>query len=434
MATMACMILIGAILQKSLKHHNQMTRSRRLLAGRHDLLRPKHSKLKLNRTYLYSQPRQNMCFFSGYMEREGMPKLHSVFSDPVSKNVVFIGTRFLAQNWTKEKFVSHFETGESILCDPIVEDYLSFGYLSQFNVVLTCQLPSSLVGKANFSLTLQRISNVKRFQRYAYNDIMVCSSGSSKFKRFMLTACTMIRNMDDFVPEWITFHRYVGVQHFFLYDNESPENSTLRHTVREEIAEGVVTVIPWTHAAVGQKTYLEVQIAHENDCVWRNRYRSKWMLKIDVDEFVQPMNASKRFITDYLEGSLFDRVGAVRLQNWFFGRRDNMSIQSGDSVVERNTWRPSYPTAQNSGRDKNILQPMNIHYFKIHAVKIGAPAVSLSPHLELRLVHYRLDNPRIRRFDFPDFDTRDLSMVKMMAEAKKLYGRGRLSNATHPVG
>lgn len=374
--------------------------------------------------YHYPFPRSDMCFFSRFLEAEGMPKLYSAFADPVSHNVVFIGTRFLADNWTRETFVAHFENGQRRLCDRIVEDFFSFGYISQFNIVLTCPLPQFLHKRLNFSLNLQRISNVKKYRRYAYDNLTICQSGASNFQRYLLSACTMVRNMDHYLPEWIAFHRYVGVQHFFLYDNEPEETSHLRKTVRREIAEGVVTVIPWTHIALGQKTYLEVQIAHENDCLWRNRYRTKWMIKIDVDEFVQPMNTSKRKITDYLEGPYFETMGAARLQNWFFGRHDfdKSAGTTNNSIIERNTWRPSYPSPQNCGRDKNIIQPKYVHYFKIHAIKVGGEAISLNPHDELRLVHYRQDNSRVRHFDLPPFTTQDVSMVKLIVKARKVFG------------
>ncbi|XP_063959670.1 uncharacterized protein LOC129266779 [Lytechinus pictus] len=377
--------------------------------------------------YQYSSPRSNMCFFSSFLEEEGMPKLHSAFADPVSHNVVFIGTRLLEDNWTRETFVTHFESGERRLCDPIVEDYFSFGYISQFNIVLTCPLPPSLHHSLKLTLSLQRMSNVKKYRRYAYDNLTICQSGSSNFQRYHLSACTMVRNMDHYLPEWIAIHRYVGVQHFFLYDNEPEETSKLRQTVRREIAEGVVTVIPWTHIALGQKTYLEVQIAHENDCLWRNRYRTKWMIKIDVDEFVQPMNESKRKITDYLEGPNFETMGAARLQNWFFGRHsaDNSAMATNGSIIERNIWRPSYPSPQNCGRDKNIIQPKHVHYFKIHAIKVGGEAISLNPYSELRLVHYRQDNSRVRHFDLPPFTHQDYSMVKLIREARKAQGDNR---------
>ena len=425
--TVALMLSLISIAVKKHFISRELRRSRAAVDWEQELIltQRKNSKYSISTNknfYLYSVPREGMCFFSRFLEGEGMPKLYSAFADPLSHNVVFIGTRLLAENWTSETLVAQFENGETVLCDPIVEDYFSLGYISQFNIVLTCALPKSFHQREIFSLTLQRTSNVKKYSRFAYDNVTVCSSGGSRFRRYSLAACTMLRNMDHFLPEWITFHRYVGVQHFFLYDNEPEETSTLRHTLRKEIIQGVVTVIPWTHKAEGQKTYLEVQIAHENDCMWRNRYRAKWMMKIDVDEFVQPMNKSRPRIIDYLQEPRFDRIGAARLQNWFFGRSFNSTSPTNGSIVERNVRRAEYPTPENSGRDKNIVQPKYAHYFKIHAIKVGAETISLNPYRELRLVHYRQDNHRVRYFDFPPLKTQDLSMLRLIGKARNSTG------------
>ena len=39
-----------------------------------------------------------------------------------------------------------------------------------------------------------------------------------------LAACTIYRDDADYLPEWIEFHRLVGVERFFLYDNGSTDD------------------------------------------------------------------------------------------------------------------------------------------------------------------------------------------------------------------
>ena len=33
--------------------------------------------------------------------------------------------------------------------------------------------------------------------------------------------CAIAKNEDHYIEEWLCFHRAVGVQHFFIYDNDS---------------------------------------------------------------------------------------------------------------------------------------------------------------------------------------------------------------------
>ncbi|XP_071508624.1 beta-1,4-galactosyltransferase galt-1-like [Diadema antillarum] len=371
-------------------------------------------------SYLYSSPRANMCFFQEKLTRRGMPTLHSVFADPISHNVVINGVRLQNTDWRGDDFVCQFENSERVASDPVVHDDRSFGYKPQYLIVITCPIPRRLYDRTNFTMSLYRKVGGTFSNEFSYQDITVCLSGSEQRQRRFLTMCTMLKDADEFIGDWLDFHLHVGVDHVFIYDNQLEELSKLRTTVAEYIDRGVVTVIPWAHTPTSCKIYLEVQIAHENDCLWRNRHTSKWMLKIDVDEYVQPMNASKPFIGDYLRDPLYDRVGAVRLQNWFFGRPNLSEPQGGKSLVQRNPWRAREPTEPNASHDKNILRPINVHYFKIHAMKLGGTAVTIDPWTELRMVHYRGDNPRRRNFRLPKFNVLDTSMVDMMDKIAKL--------------
>ena len=39
-----------------------------------------------------------------------------------------------------------------------------------------------------------------------------------------LAICAIFRDEAPFLDEWIAFHRLMGVEHFFLYDNGSVDN------------------------------------------------------------------------------------------------------------------------------------------------------------------------------------------------------------------
>ena len=38
---------------------------------------------------------------------------------------------------------------------------------------------------------------------------------------FFLAAVVMIRGEDDYILEWIEFHKMMGVEHFFVYHNDN---------------------------------------------------------------------------------------------------------------------------------------------------------------------------------------------------------------------
>ena len=395
------------------------------------ILRRKHSRMFNIRyhkdLYLHSTPPGDACFLRDKLDKPRMPTIHSVFAEAASASVVFVGVKWLVQKWHREKFFCVFDNGVVRVNDPIVDDCRSFGYLTQYIFIMTCPLPDQyLHQRSNFTLTLRMdTDSVYEDYLYAYENVTVCRPGVWPVKRYRLAMCTMVRDMDRFLLEWLQYHIYVGVDHVYIYDNlygDETANNTLTETMAPYINAGYVTVIPWPHEPTPGKTYLEVQIAHENDCVWRHKHNVDWMIKVDVDEFVQPMDPYKPRIPDYLSDPWLRNISSVRLDNWFFGRPpfkpNTTRAYNKSSIFERNQYRPRRPMPQNIGRDKNILQLKNVHFFKIHGVKLGGPSKSADPYHELRVVHYRMDNPRYRSFDLPDFNTKDRSMVHLWKNAK----------------
>ena len=364
-----------------------------------------------NSSYFRSWPADDTCFFKDKLSGGNMPDIHSVFADPILGYVVFIGLKFLPDPWDKLNYFLDYENGESVECDDILKDRRNIGFMPQYMLVITCPLSDSVRTKKQFQGTLRSSENK------THENITICTSGVSVEKRQFLSMCTMVRNVDSFIPDWLDFHRYLGVEHVYIYDNEEAHVTTLPTTLKEYIADGYVTVIPWHHSTSPMKTYLEVQIAHENDCIWRHKYDVEWMIKIDVDEYIQPMDPKRPLLTDYLKDPSYKRLSAIRMSNWFFGHPKSIRPK-GPTIIHRNMWRSKEPTMQNTGHDKNILRPINVHYFKIHNVKMGSDTISADPYDELRLVHYRGDNPRSLHFELPQFTERDSSMLSLQMKAQ----------------
>ena len=61
--------------------------------------------------------------------------------------------------------------------------------------------------------------------------------------KYNLAVCAIFKDCAPFLKEWIEYHRMLGVEHFYLYDNSSTDHpeTVLAHYVSEE----VVTVFDW---------------------------------------------------------------------------------------------------------------------------------------------------------------------------------------------
>lgn len=97
--------------------------------------------------------------------------------------------------------------------------------------------------------------------------------------RHYLAVAAIFRDEARYLAEWIAFHRSVGVEHFFLYDNSSRDDSA--GVLGRWLAEGVVTVTGWDvpYRPRGQGS----AYAH---CLGTFGHRARWLAFIDIDEFL----------------------------------------------------------------------------------------------------------------------------------------------------
>ena len=81
-----------------------------------------------------------------------------------------------------------------------------------------------------------------------------------------------------YLKEWLDYHLLAGVDHFYLYDNESPDNQA-------EVAK------PYVEAGLVDYFLLpgkKMQMVAYNDALNRFKFHCRYMSFIDGDEFVYP--------------------------------------------------------------------------------------------------------------------------------------------------
>jgi glycosyltransferase involved in cell wall biosynthesis len=95
----------------------------------------------------------------------------------------------------------------------------------------------------------------------------------------------IMKNEAPYIKEWIEYHIYSGVEKFYLYDNESTDNT--KEVLKEYIQKGIVEYIYYP----GRGT--KIQINAYADAVRRCRNKIKWLAVIDIDEFIVPVSKQK---------------------------------------------------------------------------------------------------------------------------------------------
>lgn len=150
--------------------------------------------------------------------------------------------------------------------------------------------------------------------------------------RHHIAVCAIIYNEAPYLLEWVAFHLAVGVEHFFIYDNDSDDGTS--ELLDSLAASGCVTRIPWSTAASRVLDPMHgPQITAYRDFI-RFRDRCTWAAFIDADEFIVPL----------ADGSLpkllarFPEAEAVCV-NWrIFGSAGEQEM-TDRLVLERFPWR-----------------------------------------------------------------------------------------------
>jgi hypothetical protein len=91
-----------------------------------------------------------------------------------------------------------------------------------------------------------------------------------------LSIAAIYRNEAPYLREWIEFHRLVGVEKFFLYNNESTDDHM--EVLRPYIDEGIVVWEDFPGFPPQLRCYQHAIESHRDD--------SRWLAFIDIDEFL----------------------------------------------------------------------------------------------------------------------------------------------------
>jgi hypothetical protein len=209
-----------------------------------------------------------------------------------------------------------------------------------------------------------------------------------------LSVCGIYWNEAPYLREWIEFHRLVGIEHFFLYNNRSTDNH--REVLAPFIAEGLVEVRDWD--------VFPGQLQAYDDCLARHRHDSRWIAFIDCDEFLfSPLGRPVPVIVGE-----FEDVPAIGVHWCTFGDSGHV-VKPPGLVIENYLMRSQQK--RRSWAVKSIVNPMRTvraglhpHYFEYddgsvavnenHEPMTGGPQEFL-PHIHtrpsferLRLNHY----------------------------------------------
>lgn len=119
---------------------------------------------------------------------------------------------------------------------------------------------------------------------------------------------SFMKNTSAQVKEWLEYHLLAGVDHFYIYDNDSLDE--LEKTLKPYIDAGIVTYIFYSG---GNK-----KVAAYNDAVKNFKFECRYMAFLDVEEFLNPrQNQSVVEIADEIFGEN-SNIGGIELNSFSY--------------------------------------------------------------------------------------------------------------------
>jgi hypothetical protein len=136
-------------------------------------------------------------------------------------------------------------------------------------------------------------------------------------EKYTLSVCSIFKNEAKFLKEWIEYHRLIGVDHFYLYNVASKDQSI--KVLQPYIKKGIVSLINWYDLPSHEKSHatwaLALQIpAYEHAVKYKAAKDTKWLVFLEIDEFLVPQQADK--ISDLLKN--YEEYPGIILKSDYF--------------------------------------------------------------------------------------------------------------------
>ena len=144
-----------------------------------------------------------------------------------------------------------------------------------------------------------------------------------KDKKYYISICAIFKNEGHNLKEWIEYHKLIGIDHIYLYNNFSDDNYL--EVIIPYIEDGFVTLTDWP--------YKHSQMEAYKDCLSKHRSETFWLTFIDLDEFICPKY--KYNIKEWIQR--FEGYPAVSIYWQMFGTCGKMKPDYSKLVIEQYT-------------------------------------------------------------------------------------------------
>lgn len=202
---------------------------------------------------------------------------------------------------------------------------------------------------------------------------------SKKSFKYKISLCLIFKDEAPYLKEWLEYHLLIGIDHFYLYNNNSEDS--FKEVLKPYIEKGVVSLIDFPEKYAQVKAY--------QDCYKKTKDETEWLGYIDADEYINLIKYNS--IKDLLDDVSF--YPSLYL-NWrMFGTSGHINENAKQLTIERYTQAWEHLSSTGKGFINNNY-PSHLVSVHFHTTKLyGLPVLGVMANKSfMRTTHFIYSN------------------------------------------
>lgn len=217
---------------------------------------------------------------------------------------------------------------------------------------------------------------------------------SKEHYQYRLAIASMFKNEAHWLKEWLEYHILLGVQHFYLYNNDSTDNYL--EVLEPYINTGIVELIqwkskwptPWIDPGDEAPRFCGYQLSAFNLSIKLALHKVQWLGILDIDEYLVPENG-KQSLYHLLDEAELENIGSLQFPWKCYGSSYLWDIPKNFLMTELLMLRAEKPLVPNTHAIKSLHRPETVSFCEVHIARLwpGFRAENVS---HIRINHYQL--------------------------------------------
>ena len=186
----------------------------------------------------------------------------------------------------------------------------------------------------------------------------------------------IFKNEEMVIEEWIEHYIWQGVDHFYMIDNGSTDNS--KYKLLPYIKRGIVTYyyLPEKYKQSDHYNYVYKD---------RSKRECKWLIICDIDEYIYNRQKNDT-IKDYLNRLDYNDTGSVLIHWTMFG--SNGFVKQPSNIRKSFVYCSKNNNNKNFDYHKSIINTLHTYHLNVHDHKHNKNIIRYPPGLKLN--HYAI--------------------------------------------